>query len=268
MYQDVYMAKDWNFTDPIAVKVIYNLFTEQGYASNHRIIEPDKYIFFYTMEGAGSFTVDDRQLMVGANSIVVINAKRNLHYHCAGPQWNFWLFEFKTPNMIFIPNKVYLVDLGKPALSLCTAAMQNLKWNRPQSAAALFQSFYYTCYQTVQKGLPSRTHLLLNSALLYMRENINRFSVAELCSYLNIEERTLRNIFMRKMNTTPKKHFEFLRLEESKRYLEASALSIADIAARLGFANPGHFSTAFRKDYGVTPKQYRLAFNANVESEA
>lgn len=267
MYQDVYVTKDWKFTEPMAVRAIYKLYTEHGYTINHRIIEPDKYIFIYTMEGAGSFMVDDNQMMVGPNSLVVVNAKRNLHYHCAGPKWNFWLFEFKTPHMIFVPNKVYLLTLGNPVLSLCAAAMRDIKQERLRSAAALFQSLYYSCYQMIQEGTGPQTHRLLSSAVLYMRENICNFSVNELCSYLNVEERTLRNIFMRKMNTTPKKHFEFLRLEESKRYLESSSLSVAEIAAHLGFSNPGHFSTAFRKEYGETPKQYRLSFNASAEPD-
>lgn len=79
-----------------------------------------------------------------------------------------------------------------------------------------------------------------------------------------MEERTLRNIFMRKLNTSPKKYFEYLRLEESKRYLETTTLPVSVIAAHMGFANSGHFSTAFRREYGETPKQYRLAFNDGV----
>lgn len=267
MYQDIYMTKGWKFTEPMAVRAIYKLFTEQGYAATHRIIESDKYFFIYTMEGAASFIVDDTQMMVGPGSLLIVNAKRNLHYHCAGPKWNFWLFEFKTPHMPFIPNKVYPLVLGSPLLNLCAAALRDLKQERLRSAAALFQSLYYSCYHMLKDRTSPQTHRLLSSAVLYMRENISRFSVAELCDYLNVEERTLRNIFMRRLNTTPKKHFEFLRLEESKRYLETTSLPIGEIAVQLGFSNPGHFSTAFRKEYGETPKQYRLTFNAGDEPE-
>lgn len=264
-YQDFYVADSWKFTEPMAVKVIYKQYTEKGYVSKHKIIVPDKFIFIYTMEGAGSFTVDDTQLMVGANSLVVINAKRSLHYHCAGPKWNFWLFEFKTPNQLFTPNKVYPLTLGKSALRLCVAALRDLKLERLHSAGALFQALYYTAYRKVQEGPNAKRQAVLRSATQYMRENLAHFSVADLCAYLNIEERTLRNIFVQNLNTPPKQYFEFLRLEESKRYLETTALSIAAIAAQLGFSNPGHFSTAFRKEYGVTPKSYRMAFSTSIE---
>ena len=264
-YQDFYVAETWEFTEPMAVKVIYKQNTEKGYASNHKIIVPDKYIFIYTMEGAGSFIVDDTQLMVGANSLVVINAKQSLHYHCAGPKWNFWLFEFKTPNQLFTPNKVYPLTLGKSELRLCVAALRDLKLERLHSAGALFQALYYAAYRKIQEGPNAKRQAVLRSATQYMRENLSHFSVADLCAYLNIEERTLRNIFVQNLNTPPKQYFEFLRLEEAKRYLETTALSIAAIASQLGFSNPGHFSTAFRKEYGVTPKSYRMTFSASVE---
>lgn len=267
MYQDVYVAKDWKFTEPMAVRAVYKLYTEQGYAASHRIIEPDKYIFFYTMEGAASFTVDDGQMMVGPNSLLIVNARRNLFYRCAGPKWNFWLVEFKTSHMVFLPNQVYPLTLGSPVLWLCEAALRDMKREHLRSAASLFQSLYYSCYHMLQKGTGPQTHRLLSSAELYMRENISRFSVAEMCACLNVEERTLRNVFMRELNTTPKKHFEFLRLEESKRCLENTSLSIAEIASHLGFSNPGHFSTAFRKEYGETPKQYRLTFSVSSEPD-
>ena len=266
MYQDMHVTKKWEFTEPMAVWSIYKLFTEKDYIINHRIIIPDKYFFIYTMEGVGHFVVDDEPLVVGSNSLVVVNAKRNLYYRCSGPKWNFWLIEFKTTHLRLIPNHVYPLTLSKAGAKLCTDALEEFKQERLQTAAALFQALYYTSCRMVQQADRGQTHRLLNSALLYMRENIGRFSVKELCRYLNVEEWTLRNIFMRELSTSPKRYFEYLRLEESKRYLETTSLSIAAIATQLGFSNPGHFSTAFRKEYGQAPMKYRQDFNVDADS--
>lgn len=143
VYQDMHVTNSWEFTEPMAVKAIYKLFTEGDYAVNHRIIVPDKYFYIYTMEGVGTFVVDDDQLVVSANSLVVVNAKRGLHYHCSGPKWNFWLVEFKTAHPRLIPNKVYPLALGKTVLSQFAVALQEFKQEHIQSAAALFQFIYY-----------------------------------------------------------------------------------------------------------------------------
>lgn len=266
MYSDFHVAADWSYTSPMSVKIIYKLFTEPGYASNHKIIDPHKYIFIYTMEGVGFFMVDDIQIMATPNTLVIINAKQSLHYHCASDKWNFWLIEFKTPQLLFAPNKIYPLILDKTDLTLCAAALDALKQEHLLHTGALFQALYYSAYRKTQETVTVQKHKLLRSALLYMQENISHFSVEDLCSYLNLAERTLRNIFVQNLGTSPKKYFEFLRLERSKQYLENTSLSVAMIAAELGFSNPGHFSTAFRCEYGVTPKRYRLTFSVNPDT--
>lgn len=267
MYSDFHVSADWVYTSPMSVKTIYKLFTEHGYASNHKIIDPQKFFFIYTMEGAGIFMIDNIQIMTTPNTLAIVNAKQSLHYHCVADRWNFWLFEFKTPTQLFTPNKVYAMVLDKTDLTLCAAALEALKQEQLMRTGALFQSLYYSAYQKAEDAIIVQKHKLLRSALLYMQENISHFSVSDLCSYLNLSERTLRNIFLQNIGSSPKKYFEFLRLERSKQYLENSDLSISAIASELGFSNSSHFSTAFRNEYGVTPKHYRLTFSvtSNVD---
>ena len=44
---------------------------------------------------------------------------------------------------------------------------------------------------------------------------------------------------------------------EAKAQLQHTELAIKEIAYRLGFADPAHFSTYFKKHTGLTPQQYR-----------
>ncbi|MEK6793306.1 MAG: helix-turn-helix domain-containing protein [Spirochaetota bacterium] len=47
------------------------------------------------------------------------------------------------------------------------------------------------------------------------------------------------------------------KMERAKRLLEASSLSVTDIAFECGYANQSYFSSAFRKATGTTPKAYQ-----------
>ena len=47
------------------------------------------------------------------------------------------------------------------------------------------------------------------------------------------------------------------RIEEAKRLLETTTMSIADVAERCGFGDAAHFSTTFRKQTGQTPTAWR-----------
>jgi AraC-like DNA-binding protein len=48
-----------------------------------------------------------------------------------------------------------------------------------------------------------------------------------------------------------------VRLTEARRLLEDTSDSVKEIAAAVGYAHPNHFSTAFRRSYGVSPARYR-----------
>ena len=76
MYHDFYVASRWAYTAPMSVKVIYKLFTDMGYESNHKIIDPEKYIFFYTLEGTGVILVDGMELSVTPHTLIIVNAKK------------------------------------------------------------------------------------------------------------------------------------------------------------------------------------------------
>jgi AraC family transcriptional regulator len=47
------------------------------------------------------------------------------------------------------------------------------------------------------------------------------------------------------------------RMTKACALLEGSALPVTEIAARVGYDNPGHFSQAFRRKVGVSPIKYR-----------
>ena len=52
-------------------------------------------------------------------------------------------------------------------------------------------------------------------------------------------------------------HMRTVRLQEAQRLLRETDLPIAEIAERVGYANPGHFSVAFHERFSMTPSEYK-----------
>ena len=48
-----------------------------------------------------------------------------------------------------------------------------------------------------------------------------------------------------------------LRMETAKELLRSTDLKAFEIAERVGFADPNYFSFSFKKQVGVSPKEYR-----------
>ena len=48
-----------------------------------------------------------------------------------------------------------------------------------------------------------------------------------------------------------------LRQEEARRLLATTTLKVSQVGSRVGYADPNYFITAFKKQEGVTPTEYR-----------
>ncbi|MFA6718110.1 MAG: helix-turn-helix transcriptional regulator, partial [Prevotella sp.] len=47
-----------------------------------------------------------------------------------------------------------------------------------------------------------------------------------------------------------------IRLEQAARLLKEQKLNIAQVAFEVGFSNQAHFSTIFKRHFGVSPTEY------------
>ncbi|MCE0495206.1 AraC family transcriptional regulator [Vibrio salinus] len=61
---------------------------------------------------------------------------------------------------------------------------------------------------------------------------------------------------------TPKDYLTKLRLNKSRQYL--NNMSVTDTAYEVGFENISHYIRLFKKEYGVTPKQYQMHSESDI----
>jgi AraC-like DNA-binding protein len=50
------------------------------------------------------------------------------------------------------------------------------------------------------------------------------------------------------------------RMERAHSLLSERRLNVSQVAWEIGYINVGHFSTAFRKQFGIRPKEFQLNF--------
>lgn len=88
------------------------------------------------------------------------------------------------------------------------------------------------------------------------------FSVSRISDYFHISEVHLRRIFKNTIGTSPIKYVNCLKLEKAKSILKASNLTISETALSSGFSDPYYFSKVFKKEFGITPSEYRKTFSS------
>jgi AraC-like DNA-binding protein len=95
-------------------------------------------------------------------------------------------------------------------------------------------------------------------------------SVASLAGQLNVSVSSLTRAF-RQRSLSPMRYAYAVRLDHAGRLLaDTPDLAIKEVADRCGFASAAHFSRLFKQKYGVTPREYALAYagkSANAGAE-
>lgn len=81
-------------------------------------------------------------------------------------------------------------------------------------------------------------------------------SLKKLAKEIQLSEYKLKNGFKKVYGTTVYGFILDKKMEMGREYLEEKNLQVKDIAFKLGYENPSHFITAFKKKFGITPKQY------------
>ncbi|TDH39308.1 AraC family transcriptional regulator [Pseudohoeflea suaedae] len=86
-----------------------------------------------------------------------------------------------------------------------------------------------------------------------------RLPVSEMASIVGLSESWFTTVFRQTTGKTPLQWQLARRIEAAQRLLHDSNLSLAEIAAQLGFSDQAHLTKAFRQVSGNTPAAWRRA---------
>lgn len=78
-------------------------------------------------------------------------------------------------------------------------------------------------------------------------------SMEEIAHYTGRSLATFKRDFKRISHLTPEKWLIKRRLEKAYELMKTGNRKVVDVYAEVGFRNPSHFSTAFKKEFGVAP---------------
>ncbi|WP_424831418.1 GlxA family transcriptional regulator [Ruegeria sp.] len=82
-------------------------------------------------------------------------------------------------------------------------------------------------------------------------------SLADIGKRAGISVWQMRRLFLRELGRTPSTYYSELRLQRAREMLEHGRASLREIALSCGFADASAFGTAFKREYGITPRQCR-----------
>jgi len=106
----------------------------------------------------------------------------------------------------------------------------------------------------------SNENEIVEKALRFITENVNcKITVSLVSKHVNVSTTYLATLFKKCLSTSPSKHINRIKLEESKILIKKGELNFTEISDKLHFATVHHFSRNFKMEFGISPTEYSRA---------
>lgn len=92
----------------------------------------------------------------------------------------------------------------------------------------------------------------------YVKLNYSeKITLEEIASYVHLSPSHISGMFRKETGQTISAYVSHIRIEKSKALLREPGVPIAEIAGLCGFEDQSYFTRVFKKQTGISPKQYR-----------
>lgn len=239
----------------------------------------DNYILIYIAYGKGYFIIKDNEIVIPKGSIVLFKPKEPHAYHFTpehisniywvtfnGSRVHEYLDYYEIPNN----SNTFYVGTSSIMQLIFNQMSEEITTKNPNHEA-LLRLLLQQLLLLMNRSLKDKDTLLaeeaneIESAIHYFNINYNKpITIEEYTSNHSISENWFINRFKNSMKVTPMQYILQLRIQAAKTYLENTDKNITEIANAVGYDNPLYFSRLFKKNTGLSPKEYRKKISSKL----
>ncbi|WP_165022912.1 MULTISPECIES: AraC family transcriptional regulator [unclassified Dysgonomonas] len=274
-----YNTREYQEANPITEPLYL---THIGYYPNakfhfrQRISGANENILIYCEKGKGWIEHGGERFYLSNNQVYIIPANEPHTYGAdiRNPWSIYWLhFQGKNvPMFNSIIGKVLSIKESdnsryKDRMLLFEDMYQNLEMGyNPENLEYIsfclryfLASLKYLTQYRVIKNI--RVDDVVQQSIHFMKDNLeNKITLNDIANAVGYSSSHLITLFTQKTSYPPMIYYNQLRIQRACSYLQFSELKIKEIAFRLCFYDPFHFSKAFLKEMRITPKEYRKRY--------
>lgn len=101
--------------------------------------------------------------------------------------------------------------------------------------------------------------------LSYLEAHLTEtIKVLDIAKHFNYSESHFRVLFKQVFNSAPVDFIRQFRIDTAQRLIREGRHSITDIAYKVGFTSSQYFSHTFKKELGISPREYRKALKTDA----
>jgi transcriptional regulator GlxA family with amidase domain len=91
------------------------------------------------------------------------------------------------------------------------------------------------------------------------------FRLQYLCQFLSTSEERFTRLFHNATQSTPANFYNQLLMERSCELLRDGGIAVKAIGFELGFKTSSHFTVCFKRQFQITPQEYRQNYFKTLE---
>ena len=240
-------------------------------------------LFIVTVAGSGRFRVGDSTGVVRSGDTLIVPPGIPHAYWCDSDEWSYYWAHVVGGDL-----PKYILQAGGefPAVNLSPARLRKIV-DEFESVIALVASnrsleqmilashsirnilaiALFSKNAGEMNATKASTHHALEKCFQILLENTRRsLTLRELAAQAGLSPSRLANMFKSQTGTSPIAHHMHLRMQEAAGLLASTDLNIKEVAARMGFQDPYHFSRAFKSHLHTSPMGYRRQLAKTQES--
>lgn len=227
-------------------------------------------ILQHTISGAGSLRYEGREHRLGPGDTMILTVPHNHRYRIEpGGRWQFFWLSMNGEEALRLHRDV--IDAAGPVLRLAPTTIDHLA----RSCLALLDGAAATPYRASAIaydaamalsddvfGTPTGSDELrsaMRPVTAHIEANLDRdLPVAELARVAGMSRAHFSRLFASSEGMPPAEYVLARRLEAAARLLvQGARLPVKEIAILTGFRDPNYFAKAFRRQFGISPTEFR-----------
>ncbi len=234
----------------------------------------DSYVVHVIKNGKGLFEINGKISTLGKGDIFLIPPKTEAWYEADHEEpWSyFWVGFTGLKSQECVENagfsqKQFVRHMDcTDELSRCVDSIleeNRLTYECELRRKAYLMFFFSILIEDYKKQAPYSVHSYPSSvyaryAIDYINAHYNeRIKIAELANYIGVTRNYLATSFKKAMSCSLQEYLINIKMDKASSLLKKTELSIASVANAVGYSDQLAFSKAFKKHFGISPRNYR-----------
>lgn len=237
----------------------------------------NQYVFLFCAEGKGWIIYNEERMVLERNQAFLLPAGEPHAYGAdkANPWSLYWIHFLGEKADLFSPIMRKIIDThdsdnsrSEDRLLLFEEMYQNLEMgyspDNLEYVSFCLMHFLASFKYLSQFGEVKNVKEVdaIQKGILFMKDHLEtKITLGDIARHAGYSSSHYGSLFLEKTSYSPIEYYNQLKIQRACSYLQFSDFKVKEIAFRLGYFDPFHFSHAFRKEMNMSPKEYRRKYN-------